>query len=82
MEEAGTGRVSTRCLLRVGGVGVVAATWASFFPPARPSEVTETQGDTPSYGGQALNPGKGASPLCTPPGLRKAILLITIRRGY
>ena len=56
-----------KALCAMGGVGVVAATWAFFFPPARPREVTENQGDTPSYGGQALNPDKGASPLCTPP---------------
>jgi len=31
----------------MGGVGVVAVTWASFFPPARPRGVLGNQGDTP-----------------------------------
>jgi hypothetical protein len=34
-------------VVRVSGVGVVAATWASFVPPARPRKVKEDQGDTP-----------------------------------
>jgi len=33
--------------VRVGDVGVVAVTWALFFPPARPRKVYEIQGDTP-----------------------------------
>jgi hypothetical protein len=36
-----------RGTVRVGGVGVVAVTWMSFFPPARPRGVLENQGDTP-----------------------------------
>jgi hypothetical protein len=31
----------------MGGVGVVAVTWAWLRPPARPRKVNEIQGDTP-----------------------------------
>jgi hypothetical protein len=31
----------------LGSVGVVAATWAFFFPPSHPREVKGNQGDTP-----------------------------------
>jgi hypothetical protein len=57
--------------VRVGSVGVVAATWALFFPPSHPRKVTELQGDTPRP------PPEGAGPLWTSPGLREAILLMT-----
>jgi len=40
----------------MGGVGVVAATWAFFFPPTRPRKVTEILGDTPRP------PSEGDSP--------------------
>jgi hypothetical protein len=40
-----------------GGVGVVAVTWAFFFPPARPREVNAILGDTPRP------PSEGESPL-------------------
>ncbi len=33
--------------VRVWDVGVVAVTWASFFPPTRPRDVLGNLGDTP-----------------------------------
>ena len=57
------------------GVGVVAGTWAWFFPPAHP-EMSLILGDTP------WNPRQRGEPLCTPPGLRKVILLMAIGLGH
>jgi hypothetical protein len=37
-----------RRAVRVGGAGVVAATWAFFFPPTRPRGVLENQEACPS----------------------------------
>jgi len=44
----------------MGGVGVLAATWALFFPPAHPRGVLENQGDTPR------TPAEGESPAALP----------------
>ena len=74
--RAGAGRMSMRRPVRGGGVGVVAATWALFFPPSRPRGVLSNLGDTPRP------PPEGAGPLRTPPGLRRAILSMTTRLGY
>ena len=61
-------------------VGVVAGTWTLFFPPTHPRGVLGNQGDTPwnpRQRGQA--PSAKGGQVCTPPGLRKAILLMAIR---
>jgi hypothetical protein len=51
--------------VRVGDVGVVGVTWTSFFPPARPRNVLENQGDTP------WNPRqRGRPPLNSPGAVR------------
>ena len=63
-------------LCAMGGVGVLAATWALFFPPARPRGVLRNLGDTPRP------PPEGAGPLWTPPGLHEAVLLMAIRLGW
>ena len=40
-------RLVVRALCPVGDGGVLAATWAFFFPPTRPRKVNRFQGDTP-----------------------------------
>jgi hypothetical protein len=48
LESLGYGLLySLSTLWAMGGVGVVAVTWALFFPPTRPREVTGNQGGTP-----------------------------------
>ena len=47
----------------MGGVGVVAVTWAWSVPPSRPRSVLGNLGDTPAYGGQACEPRQRGEPL-------------------
>jgi len=55
--------------MRVGGVGVVAGTWALFFPPTRPRGVSGSQGDTP----ETLDRG-GGPPLYSPKAMSSCLV--------
>ena len=62
-EDACSGGCRSGALCALGGVGVVAATWAWFFPPARPGTFL-ILGDTPRP------PAEGRTPLHSPEGTR------------
>src|SRR3972149_9693619 len=59
--------------------------WGRVFLPAHPAlEGILNLGDTPTQTGARPGrpPAKGVHPLCTPPGLCRVVLLMTMRLGH